>query len=38
MLETLEAHIELFSEELEGFVRELTQERIQGTPQEGPIL
>ena len=37
MLETLEAHINLLSEELEIFLRELTQQRIQGTPQERPL-
>jgi hypothetical protein len=36
MLETLEAHIELLSEELEVFLRELFQRRHQLTPQEGP--
>lgn len=37
MLETLEAHINLLSEELEVFLREITQQRIQRTPQEGPL-
>jgi hypothetical protein len=37
MLETLEAHINLLSEELEAFLREITQQRIQRTPQEGPL-
>jgi hypothetical protein len=35
MLETLEAHIQLLSEELEGFLREIVQQRIAGTPKEG---
>jgi hypothetical protein len=37
MLETLEAHINLLSEELEAFLREITQQRVQRTPQEGPL-
>jgi len=38
MLETLEAHIQLLSEELELFLREITEQRIQRTPQGGPLL
>jgi hypothetical protein len=34
MLETLEAHVQLLSEELEVFLREIIQRRIQGRPQE----
>jgi len=37
MLETLEAHINLLSEELEVFLREIIQQRIQRTPQEGSL-
>ena len=37
MLETLEAHINLLSEELEMFPREINQRRIQRTPQERPL-
>ena len=37
MLETLEAYINLLSEELEVFLREIIQQRIQRTPQEGPL-
>jgi hypothetical protein len=35
MLETLEAHVQLLSEELEVFLREIIQRRAQGGPQEG---
>jgi hypothetical protein len=35
MLETLEAHVQLLSEELEVFLRELMQHRIQIAQQEG---
>jgi len=35
MLETLEAHVQLLSEELEVFLREIIQRRIQVGPQEG---
>jgi hypothetical protein len=35
MLETLEAHVQLLSEELEVFLRETIQRRTQGGPQEG---
>ena len=38
MLETLEAHIQLLSEELEVFLREIIQRRSPHTPQEGPRL
>ena len=37
MLETFEAHIQLLSEELESFLREMIQRRIQGEPQERPL-
>jgi hypothetical protein len=36
MLETLEAHIQLLSEELEIFLREITRQRMQQAPQRGP--
>ena len=36
MLETFEAHIQLLSEELEAFLREIIQRRTQGEPQERP--
>ena len=36
MLETFEAHIQLLSEELEAFLREIIQRRIQEKPQEKP--
>jgi len=36
MLETLEAHVQLLSEELEVFLREIIERRIQNGPQEGP--
>jgi hypothetical protein len=35
MLETLEAHVQLLSEELEVFLRETIQRRTRGGPQEG---
>ena len=38
MLETFEAHIQLLSEELEAFLREIIQRRIEGEPQERPPL
>ena len=38
MLETLEAHVQLLSEELEVFLREIMQRRIQIRPQEGSRL
>lgn len=37
MLETLEAHMNLLSEELEVFLREITQQRITRTSQERPL-
>jgi hypothetical protein len=36
MLETFEAHIGLLSEELEVFLREIIERRLEGEPQEGP--
>jgi hypothetical protein len=36
MLETFEAHIQLLTEELEAFLREIIQRRTQGEPQERP--
>jgi hypothetical protein len=37
MLETLEAHVQLLSEELEVFLREIIQQRTHGGPQEGRL-